>query len=217
MLALGNMKPDIRKSFGWSLGLLALCLALPAALAASSWFKEIQVSSEPEVEGKKDFTVRLRPNQTHSCEAIEFECMYHQEFPWQDERGKTYTKIHEPASFVYRRKDVSMTDDLDRYVSFKVPMRRADLEEKYGPKTFHTNYPITVSQIKISGLVEGKPIWIYEVPAEGKIEMAALDQQTAARTNAEQMALEEAQMATNKPPKRTPRPPLVHKPPSWRF
>lgn len=141
------------------------------------WFREIEVTAETEVEGKQDITVRLRPETTHHCDVIEFECVYHQEFPWEDARGKKYTKVHEPVSFLYRRTDVKLVNDLDLYISFRVPVDRKDLEARYGSTTFNKNAPITISRVRITGKVGRQALWSYVVPLMARLDATALARQ----------------------------------------
>lgn len=157
-----------------------MCLAFAVAgvqVTSAGWFREIEVTSEAEAEGKQDITVRLRPDTTHHCDVIEFECVYRQEFPWEDARGKKYTKVHEPVSFIYRRADVKLVNDLDCYISFRVPVDRKDLEARYGNTVFNKQCPITISRVKITGKVNGQTLWTYVVPLPARLDAAALARQ----------------------------------------
>jgi hypothetical protein len=151
----------------------ACLLAFPMASPAQ-WFREVQVSSEPELNGKKDYTVKFAPQKTHDCERIVFECVYHQEFPWEDVRGKKYTKVSEPVVFTYRRLDVKFVNELDNYLSFKVPVSLPLLEEAYGPRVFNKQHPVSIPRIRIAAYVQDKPIWAYELKTESKFDGAAL-------------------------------------------
>ncbi|MCX7590116.1 MAG: hypothetical protein N2255_00665 [Kiritimatiellae bacterium] len=148
-------------------GAIVFLVILSPALGGEL-IREIEIRSEPEANGHKDFTVRLLPGQTYECERVQFECVYHQEFPWEDVRGRKYTKIYEPVNFKYQRKDVKFVNDLDTYISFRVPIGRDLLENAYGETAFAKGYPVTISRIRITAFAEGKPLWSYEVPAGGK-------------------------------------------------
>jgi len=146
------------------LGTLCLFLLCPAGRAG--WLKEVEISHEPEKDGQMDYTVRILPARTHSCDRIVFECVYHQEFPWEDVRGRRYIKIHEPVSFTYRRPSVRLVADLDAYISFKVPISMARLTAAYGAGVFREDSAVTISRIKLSGLAEGQTCWSYDLKSD---------------------------------------------------
>jgi hypothetical protein len=154
---------------------MVLCAA--AGSAAEGWFRAVEVGCETSVEDKLDVTVRFTPCRSHECSRIVFDCFYHQEFPWEDIRGRQYTKIHEPVSFQYQRDQTKFVNDLDVYVSFRVPVGRALLESKYGPKTFNKDSPITVTHLRVTGYADDKPLWTYDLPSKGKLDTAALEAQ----------------------------------------
>lgn len=160
---------------GMILTAAVLLAGLPAR--AGGWFKAIEVSTEEAVEGTVDVSVRMQPGKTFACERIEFECVYHQEFPWQNVRGKKYIKKHEPVTFMYRRDDVRLVNDLDAYVSFRAPYGLPALSKKYGPKVFNADYPVTIDRIRITGYDAGGRIWRYEVPVNRTLDAAALSKQ----------------------------------------
>jgi hypothetical protein len=154
-----------------------LWLAASAALAVSAradWFREIQISSEPEVDGQKDFTVRFTPLQTRAFARFDFECVYRQVFRWKDVDGTTTNRILEPVTFTYQRPDVKTVNDLDLYISFRVPVSLKRLVEIYGPKTFNTTCPVTVDRIRISGHGDDAVLWTYELKADNKHDAAAI-------------------------------------------
>jgi len=161
---------------------VGLIVSLPAA-GFSQWFKEIEIKSDPEAKGQKDYTVKFSPEKTHDCEKIVFECAYHQEFPWEDYRGRKYTKIHEPVAFTYRRLDVKFVNELDNYVSFRVPINLALLEEAYGPRVFNKGYPVAIPRMRITGFADGKKIWSYELKTDAKHASDELQLQAASQTD----------------------------------
>ena len=154
--------------------IFAVAWLLSVTLYADGLISEIEISSEPEKDGQRDFSVRLLPGKTHRCDDIVFECVYHQEFPWENLRGKKYTKIHEPVSFVYYSNNVRMVADLDRYISFRVPMSLTRLKKAYGEKTFNKEYVITIGHIKIKGMRDKEVIWSYDLPAGGTFKKKTL-------------------------------------------
>lgn len=141
--------------------LYALC-----ATADEPWFNLIAVTAEPPVDGLRDFTVQLRPRVTHECDKVVVECIYRQEFPWQDARGKPVTKIHEPVRFVYRRQDVRFVNDLDTYISLRVPVSRPRLERMYGNRVFNKDVPVSVQRVRVAGLCTAGERWSYELDVD---------------------------------------------------
>ncbi|MGQ9661578.1 MAG: hypothetical protein ACUVWX_04465 [Kiritimatiellia bacterium] len=166
MLKLSGKKQKVTLS---STVMVASLMFLHAGqITAGELLREIEIRSEPEAHGHKDFMVRMLPGQTYECERVQFECVYHQEFPWEDVRGRKYTKIYEPVNFKYQCKDVKFVNDLDTYISFRVPIGRDLLESAYGETTFVKGYPVTITRMKITAFANGAPLWSYEVPAAGK-------------------------------------------------
>ncbi|MFN2164666.1 MAG: hypothetical protein ACK2U9_00210, partial [Anaerolineae bacterium] len=87
----------------------ALLLAGLAPAHGDAWLREIEVTAHPKRDdGQEDYSVRLLPARNHHVDSLHFECVYHQEFPWENLRGKRYTKIHEPVAFPYDRYDVKL-------------------------------------------------------------------------------------------------------------
>ena len=155
-------------SIGRSL-FLAAALGASAAAASTNYFHEVEVKTDVEAEGRKDFTVRFTPEMTHQCDRIVFECFYHQEFPWENARGKKYTKTIEPVRFTYVRSNVHMVNELDSYISFKVPTSRDLLQRTYGPTVFSADYPVTVPRIRATAEAGGKKLWSYILPTDSKV------------------------------------------------
>ncbi|MEM4247958.1 MAG: hypothetical protein QXH80_01715 [Candidatus Nanoarchaeia archaeon] len=128
----------------------------------------LEITTEPEDTGKVIYTLKITPGKTEDIDLLTFECVYHQEFPFEDSSGKKYTKIHEPESFVYKEKNVRLVEELDKDFNFRVPLDLKLLVPIYGDKTFNLNYPVTVSTIKIKATKGGKKLWEYKVKAQGK-------------------------------------------------
>jgi hypothetical protein len=148
------------------------CLLAGAVLAGGTGgLEEIEIKSDPPKHGEVLYTVRLRPAETRDYSLIVFECRLCQEFQWQDSRGRETTKIHEPVSFTYRFKEkdgTRLVHDLDKYISFRVPISITRLKAMYGPTTFRPDVPVTVSQIRIIARAGKDIAWSYEVPPAGK-------------------------------------------------
>ena len=163
-----------------ALFLIALMTACCAVRGfAQDWFREIEVTSEETVANKMDYTVRFTPARNHLCDRIVFECVYHQEFPWENARGRKYIKIHEPVNFVYRRPAVKMVNDLDQHVSFRAPYGLATVVAKYGPKLFNKDFPVTVDRILMTAFCGQQKLWSYAVPIGAKLSSEALAKQQA--------------------------------------
>ena len=155
------------------LGLGVLVALAAMGFARAGELREIEITPDPpDPRGLQIYTLRLRPDANEECDKIVFECMYHQEFPWDMTNETTRIRVIEPAFFTYQRKDVKLVEDLDYYVSFRVPVGMPLLQEKYGATTFNTNFPVTVSRIKLKATAKGKTIWCYEVAAQGLHDVA---------------------------------------------
>lgn len=149
---------------------LAIGLLLPAAgpaLAERPPVREIEITSEPEEDGKKVFSFRMLPGKSIDYDELEFKCILRQEFPWEDLRGRKTTKIHEPVVFVYRHAEARLVDDLHAYFNFRVPISLERLIKKYGEDVFNPDAPVTVARIRISGIKDAKVLWSHELEAKG--------------------------------------------------
>jgi len=145
-----------------SLGILAISL-LWVGSAHGDWFTEIEIGAEKEVDGQRDFTVKFTPGITHQCDQVVLECIYHQEFPWTNARGKKYTKVHEPVRFSYRRHAVKFVNDLDVYISFRAPVSMKRLQRIYGPKVFNEDHAVTIARMRLRGIRGEKELWAFEL------------------------------------------------------
>jgi hypothetical protein len=146
---------------------LITCVLLACGAARAGWLKQIEITSDPLKDGQKDYTVRILPGKTHQCDKIVFECVYCQQLPWEDARGKAYIKNHEPVSFTYRRLDVGLVNDLDTFVSFRVPIGLDKPIAAYGDKVFNKDVPVTISRMIITATAAGETLWSYELKGEG--------------------------------------------------
>jgi len=156
----------LRRLNGSRILLLPFCL-LPL-LALGKPIHEVEISAEPEENGRKLYTIKFLPGETRDYDELEFSCAYRQEFLWEDLRGRKTTKIHEPVVFVYRHHDARLVDDLHAYFNFRVPISMERLKKKYGDDVFNTEASVTVARIQISGIKEKKTLWSYEFEASGK-------------------------------------------------
>ena len=152
---------------------MVVCLSA-AGLCAGDGIREVEIYSEPpDAKGLQIFMVRLRADKTHTCDQVVFDCVLHQEFPWETSTGEKKIKVHEPEVFTYRRNDVKLVEDLDCCIDFRVPVGIKNLKEKFGLTAFNTNYPVTVSRMKISGVISNAPAWSFETVPDGIHEIAA--------------------------------------------
>lgn len=175
------------------------CLAQSEA-GWEQWVRDVEIKKVLGRDGQDEYTIRITPGKTQQYAELRFECVYHQEFPWTNFRGERYQKIHEPVSFVYRRRDAHLVNDLDFCVSFRVPMKREVLEDKYGEKVFNKKYPITVSKIRFSGIVDSKALWTVDLPSEGKYKIEELLAAETARKEKEKQKKEDTSDLRNPPP-----------------
>jgi hypothetical protein len=149
-------------------GILLLGLALIPLLASGKPIREVEVTAEPEEDGKRIYTIKILPGETVNYEALEFRCIFRQEFPREDLQGRKSMKVHEPIVFVYRHPDARLVDDLHAYFNFRVPVSIERLKKKYGEDVFNQDAPVTVARIRISGIKGEKTLWSHEVEAKGK-------------------------------------------------
>lgn len=160
------------RNIAWALMLL---LVVGVGHVDGAWLKTVDIKVEPSGKtGESHYTVRLAPAKTLHYDTIVFELFYRQTFPRVSAGGKSTLKIHEPVSFVYRRQDVELVEDLDYHISFRVPLDRLDLEKTYGARVFHKDYPISIQRLTITGRSNGVALWTYDIPAAGRHEILAL-------------------------------------------
>lgn len=130
---------------------------------------EVEVTPDDKsADGWRDYTIRLRPSENHFFDKLVFDCVLRQEFEWTNADGKKYTKVHEPAAFTCRRKNVKFVTDLDLFISFKVPDNIERVQKIFGEKMFMGNVPVSIPDIKISAYKAKKRVWKIKVPAKGK-------------------------------------------------
>lgn len=147
--------------------LTAGIFAFPPLPTQADPLREIEITADKPENGQQVFTVRMTPGETVQCDKLTFDCVYHQEYQSQTSDQKKKTESRDPASFTYRRKDIKLVDDLDSFVSFRVPISMQRLVDIYGESAFNTNVAVRVSKMIITAVVEDKPIWTYEVEAKG--------------------------------------------------
>ena len=144
----------------------ALALASLAGAAGGSrpGVRQVWISVDPPRNGQQVLTVRMAPSVTSDYEMLLFRCSLHQEFAWRGTDGKETIRKIDPATFEYRERDVKMVQDLDKYVSFRVPVDLDELRRAYGRTTFATNAPVTISRVKVTAMAGGNDAWSFESP-----------------------------------------------------
>lgn len=138
-----------------------------AGAAAAGGIKLVEVKSDPPLpSGRQIWSFRMTPSETRTYDLIVFECVLRQEYEKKGSDGKTRRMVVEPATFVYREKNVKMVEDLDRHISFWVPLGREEIQEAYG-KLFQTNAPVTIARFRITAVAEGQNAWTVDAPTSG--------------------------------------------------
>lgn len=158
-------------------GLLLVAWLAVAGFAHAGWLREIEIKADPDEDGKRIYSFRFTPDETCHYDRIEFECFYRQEFPWEDLRGRKYTKVHEPVTFIFRRDNIKFVNDLDAFVNFRVPVSRKRLVKKYGDKTFNKDAPINLDRFRVTATANRKTIWNLVLRAGGKFDVRALTEE----------------------------------------
>ena len=146
----------------------SLCLLAAFNTFAGEWLQSVTIGIEPPDEGQQILNVCFKPAKSIEYDLLTFECIYRQEFPWQDAKGKPINKIIEPVTFTYPRKGVKLVADLDAHVCFRVPVSLPLLLDKYGPNIFVTNAPVVIDRMRISGEKDNARLWTQELRVPGK-------------------------------------------------
>ena len=151
--------------------LLVFCALTALNGLADEWLRTVQILIEKPDDGQQILNLRFTPNKSAEYDQLLFECVYRQQFPWQDEHGKTVTKVLEPVVFTYHRPSVKMVADLDLNLSFRVPVSYARLAEAFGADTFRTNAPIVIDRLRIFAERGEARLWELELKVPGKYEI----------------------------------------------
>ena len=146
---------------------LVACALAALPLLADDWLHTVKITIEPPDDGQQILNIRFTPAKTVTYDQLIFECVYHQQFAWHDERGKPTVKVLEPVVFIYRRAQARMVDELDFNASFRAPVSYARLTEAFGANTFATNAPIIVDRLRIYGERGDARLWEQELKVPG--------------------------------------------------
>ena len=143
-------------------------LAAAASLAfAGEWLDEVEITLDEPTVDQQIVNVRIAPTKTFDYDQLRFECVYRQELPTKDASGKSKVKVVEPVTFVYRRQDARLVQELDFYCSFRAPYGLDKLVETYGKGVFGPDAPVVIDRIKIAGIKDGAPLWQEVLKAPG--------------------------------------------------
>jgi hypothetical protein len=138
------------------------------ALRADEWLSTVGITLDPPEGAQQVVSFAFKPLRSAEYDQLVFECVYRQEIPWQDERGRAMTKVIEPVTFTFRRANVKLVAELDFYCNFRAPSGFAKLTQDFGPNTFSKDGgPITIDRVRIGGDIQGKRAWQHEFKAPG--------------------------------------------------
>ena len=148
-----------------------LCALIACNGLADDFLHSVKIGIEPPDDGQQILNLCFVPAKTVAYDQLVFECVYRQQIPWQDERGKRVPKTIEPVFFTYRRPTVKMVAELDCNISFRVPVSLQRLIENYGEHTFATNAPVMIDRLRIAGERGQARLWEQELKVPGKYEI----------------------------------------------
>lgn len=148
-------------------GHLIIALLWAQSATAQLWLQETEVTQDPPVDGRRVVTVRLLPARTATYDELRFECPLQQIYAWTNSRGESTIKTNTPVLFTHRRPTVTLTDDLDAYINFRVPVSYERLARAYGEKTFRADQRVIIPHLRIQARRDGNVVWEHQVPAQG--------------------------------------------------
>ncbi len=146
---------------------LSALSAVAAVPASAPGVREWSVTTEPPVRGKSLVTVRMTPSVTQDYDALVFDCTLRQEYTRTGSDGAAHKRVVEPAVFTYRETDARMVEDLDKHVSFRVPVGLDDVRNAFGDTLFVDEAPVTISHITIKAMKGDQVVWQVESPPSG--------------------------------------------------
>ncbi len=146
-------------------GLLLAAISAGAAAPVREW--DARKDGAP-ADGKQVLSVRLAPTATKEYEMLVFEIPLRQSYERTDSLGKTTRRTTEPAVFVYREKNVRLVQDLDKHISFWVPVALNLVREAFG-ETLFVDAPVLIQTVRITAMVNGVKEWTIEAPLDGSV------------------------------------------------
>lgn len=133
-------------------------------VAQPTFLRVAEIAIDPPEKEQQVVSVRLTPGVTRAYTQLRFECVYHQEYDWTNSVGTVQRRVNEPVRFAYERDNVKLTDDLDAYVSFKMPIGIELLRSRFGTTAFRPDVPVTVARIRVEAKDGEAIVWAYDVP-----------------------------------------------------
>lgn len=143
---------------------VGMVLASAAGEMQPPFLRVAEITVDPPEKEQQVVSVRMTPGVTRNYTLLRFECVYRQEYDWTNSVGTAQRRVDEPVRFAYDRDNVKLTDDLDAYVSFKMPIGIELLRSRFGATAFRTGVPVTVPRIRIEARDGETTAWAYEVP-----------------------------------------------------
>ena len=109
----------------------------------------------------------MTPSITKDYDALVFDCTLRQEYTRTGTDGVAHKRVVEPAVFTYRETDARMVEDLDKHVSFRVPVGLDEVRTAFGDTLFVDEAPVTISHITIKAMKDGQVVWQLDSPPYG--------------------------------------------------
>jgi hypothetical protein len=154
--------------------LLLVLVALTASAGlADEWLRTVKITLEPPEDGQQIVNFRFTPSRTADYDVLRFECVYRQQFPWQNAQGRPTVKTNEPVAFTHRRSQARLVADLDFNLSFRAPVSHARLAAAFGADVFPTNAPVRIDRVRITAERGDTRLWEQELKVPGTHDIVA--------------------------------------------
>ena len=127
--------------------------------------RRVAVTSNPVRAEHQVFNLRFSPTETRTFDTIRFDCFYRQEFTQRTSRGER-RRVLESEAFTHRERNVRFVTDLDREISFRVPLGSEEIRRMFG-SAYRADVPVLVSRIRVTAKDGEREVWRIEVPAGG--------------------------------------------------
>ncbi len=152
------------------------CLVVLLAVSigyAEDPLKTFSASVDQPERGRQTVTVRMIPSATRTYDELLFEAVLGQRFMFKRADGSRKMRTFKPATFTYRDKNVRLVEDLEKYISFRVPVGQDEAKKAFGVKTFRDGVVIEILEIKIEAKFEGSTLWREKVKVDDEKETGA--------------------------------------------
>lgn len=146
----------------------ALVALVGAAATSQAGVKLLEVTADPPRDGIVQYTCRFAPTETVDYDRLEFEMLYRQDITLPLPGGGTTNRVHEPVWFKYVERNPRLVADLDKYISFRVPLDLDKLRQTYGRKAFQVDSPVSISRIQITAYHLGQRVWVIREKPPGR-------------------------------------------------